>query len=121
MSSKVQYNASFNRDAKARVELYLDLDKESNKALPDCPTPFGTPAKEGHRKVCTQDYVNGASRAGHYARILAGMEVEGPHVGALRGIEASLTEEREGLVPEAGAPFPGRARSHGATHRGRRR
>ena len=35
MSSKVQYSASFNRDAKARVELYLDLDKESNKALFD--------------------------------------------------------------------------------------
>ena len=49
------------------------------------------------------------------------IEVEGPHVGALRGIEASLREEREGLVPEAGAPFRGRARSHGATHRGRRR
>ena len=32
------------------------------------------------------------------------IEVEGPHVGALRGIEASLREEREGLVPEAGAP-----------------
>ena len=49
------------------------------------------------------------------------IEVEGPHVGALRGIEASLREEREGLVPEAVAPFRGRARSHGATHRGRRR
>ena len=49
------------------------------------------------------------------------IEVEGPHVGALRGIEASLREEREGSVPEAGAPFRGRVRSHGATHRGRRR
>ena len=35
MSSKVQYASSFNRDAKARVELYLDSDKESNKALFD--------------------------------------------------------------------------------------
>ena len=35
MSSKVQYSASFNRDAKARVELYLDMDKDSNKALFD--------------------------------------------------------------------------------------
>ena len=33
MSSRVQYASSFNRDAKARVELYLDSDKESNKAL----------------------------------------------------------------------------------------
>jgi hypothetical protein len=35
MSSKVQYASSFNRDAKARVELYLDSDQESNKALFD--------------------------------------------------------------------------------------
>ena len=28
------------------------------------------------------------------------MEVEGPDVGTLRGIEASLTEERQGTVPE---------------------
>ena len=35
MSSKVQYASSFNRDAKARVELCLELDKESNKALFD--------------------------------------------------------------------------------------
>ena len=33
MSSKVQYCASFNRDAKARVELYLDMDKDSNEKL----------------------------------------------------------------------------------------
>ena len=35
MSSKVQYASSFNRDAKARVELYLESDKEFNKALFD--------------------------------------------------------------------------------------
>ena len=35
MSSKVQYASSFNRDAKARVELCLESDKESNKALFD--------------------------------------------------------------------------------------
>ena len=35
MSSRVQYASSFNRDAKARVELYLDLDRHSNKALFD--------------------------------------------------------------------------------------
>ena len=35
MSSRVQYASSFNRDAKARVELYLDSDRESNKALFD--------------------------------------------------------------------------------------
>ena len=35
MSSKVQYASSFNLDAKARVELCLESDKESNKALFD--------------------------------------------------------------------------------------
>ena len=35
MSSKVQYASSFNRDGKARVELCLESDKESNKALFD--------------------------------------------------------------------------------------
>ena len=35
MSSKAEYASSFNRDAKARVELYLESDKEFNKALFD--------------------------------------------------------------------------------------
>ena len=33
MNSKVQFSASFNRDAKARVELYVESDREFNKAL----------------------------------------------------------------------------------------